>query len=488
MVKFDQSKPYQKRLAIVADTFDGIQRFGSNNLYPQICEEIAKNSFTLKSSLARVADFINGEGFADPAVGKLVVNKMGLTGGETLDDILKRVSLDYAGWNTLVLHFNYDLNYRICSITQIPFSYIRLDVQDETGRVNNYKYSYNWEQDGRRYLQFRNIETYDKFNPDPMVVKAQIEEAGGILNYKGQVLYLTPRMDEYPIASYDSVLEHAQAQYEAGLYKLAITQNQFSADIAIVYPGEFESQDEKQSFTDLIESRSGARNAGKRIGIQDKSGTKKASDMFQVLTPANVDKQYEYTENSSRDAIMENEALPKELLGVRPESGMFNQDNMENAYTYFNAITRNRRAALSRAFAHILKFWQVPIITEALIKPQQYIVDGQSGTEGVDVRDNLANMSGRQAQNMGRIIRKYAKGEYTYEQAKVLLQGGFGLSNEEIDKLLGTTEEEPAPAAPTAPAEKGATMTNLGKALKMKDEDAEFALNLFGFKSTDWIK
>jgi hypothetical protein len=51
---------------------------------------------------------------------------------------------------------------------------------------------------------------------------------------------------------------------------------------------------------------------------------------------------------------------------------------------------------------------------------------------------------------MGRIIRKYAKGEYTYEQAKILLQGGFGLSNEEIDKLLGAEEETPIeqPKAP----------------------------------------
>src|SRR5690349_6026008 len=116
MVKFDQSKPYLKRLAIVADTFDGIQRYGGNNLYPQVCEEIAKNSFTLKSSIARVADFINGEGFLDPAIGNLVVNKLGLTGGETLNDVLKRVSPDYASWSTLCLHFNYDLNGKICSI------------------------------------------------------------------------------------------------------------------------------------------------------------------------------------------------------------------------------------------------------------------------------------------------------------------------------------------------------------------------------------
>jgi hypothetical protein len=88
-------------------------------------------------------------------------------------------------------------------------------------------------------------------------------------------------------------------------------------------------------------------------------------------------------------------------------------------------------------------------------------------------------MSGRQAQNMGRIIRKFAKGEYTYDQAKVLLQGGYGLSNEEIDKLLGINEE--ATTAPTV----GPTMQNLWLALKM--DDAAQALEIFGFKSKDWL-
>jgi hypothetical protein len=251
-------------------------------------------------------------------------------------------------------------------------------------------------------------------------------------------------------------MDHAQTQYELGLYKVGSAQNKFSAELAIVYPGEFESEQEKNDFKQLIENKSGIRNAGTRIGLQDKTGLKKASDIFQTLTPVNTDKLYEWTEKSVADAIMENFAIPKELIGVRPESGMFNQDNMENAYTYFNASTRNDRARISRAFSKLLQYWQVPILNPCLISQQQYVKDEQAGTSGLDLRDNLANMTGRQNQNLGRIIRQFAQGKINYEQAKVLLQGGFALSNEEIDKLLGVGVGEeltppPAPGAPVPP-------------------------------------
>lgn len=443
MVIYEKTKPYLKRVPIITDVTDNILRFDLDNLYPQRAVEIMRRSYTLKAVIERVADFLNGEGFTDPMLANIRVNEYGLT-GQDMNDLLVDISFQYAIWNSVALHIGYDLNYRISSITMIPFEFCRYGMPDHDGRINQIAYSTNWERDGRKNRDSgnRNIVFYNRFDPDPYTVSEQIKMAGGIENYKGQILYLTPDVDQYPLASFDPVIDHAQVQAEMGLFKVGNVQNSFLSTLAIVYSGEFESEEEKQEFRKLIENKSGSRNAGSRIGIQDKSGTKRASDIFQSLTPQNIDRLYEYTEKSVMDAIMENEAMPKELLGVRPETGMFNQENMEQAYTYFNAITRNRRSSISRIVKTIMSYWATPIQTDALITPQRYIQENatsQSG--GFEINDNLKNMTGMQAINFARILRKYGKGDYTREVAETMLRSGFGLSEDEIKKLLDAIDQ-----------------------------------------------
>jgi hypothetical protein len=56
--------------------------------------------------------------------------------------------------------------------------------------------------------------------------------------------------------------------------------------------------------------------------------------------------------------------------------------------------------------------------------------------------DTFTNLTGRQMQNIQRIIRKYNKEELTYEQAAQMLSSGFGMSEEEVHVWLVTKEEE----------------------------------------------
>lgn len=434
MVVYEKTKPLIKRVASIADTTDKIIRFGTDNLYPQGAEEVVNRSSTLKSLMNRIADFVNGEGFVDPNIAKLIVNRKGLK-GQTANKVLSTVSHPFVRWRTVPMHIGYNLLGQICALNPLDFKTIRFGLRDpKTKKITKLAYSANWERDGRS-INEQNITFYDTFNPDPAVVLEQIEKAGGIQNYKGQILYLTPEDGEYPLATFDAVYEDAQVQAEVGYFKVGNTQNSFLATLAILYPGEFSSQEEMQDFKDLISNKSGSRNAGTRIGLQDKSGQRKASDIFQSLTPANLDKLFEYTETSVKENIIESEAFPAMLLGKSP-TGLFAQGDIEQAYTYVNAITRNRRAELSEVFSMILSYWEDPIISDCAIIEQRYILNSSAGTGGLDVNDNLKNMTGMQAVNFARILRKYEQGKYTRQVAETMLMSGFGLSSEEIQKLL----------------------------------------------------
>lgn len=59
------------------------------------------------------------------------------------------------------------------------------------------------------------------------------------------------------------------------------------------------------------------------------------------------------------------------------------------------------------------------------------------------VNENLKNLSAKQLQHVNRVIRQYQKGTMTELMAKMLLRNGYGLTEDDINKML-----KPAPATP----------------------------------------
>ena len=57
------------------------------------------------------------------------------------------------------------------------------------------------------------------------------------------------------------------------------------------------------------------------------------------------------------------------------------------------------------------------------------------------VNENLKNMTGRQLQNVQRIVRDFNKGKLTFEQAKQMLKNGFAFTDEDVNEWLITEEE-----------------------------------------------
>jgi hypothetical protein len=58
------------------------------------------------------------------------------------------------------------------------------------------------------------------------------------------------------------------------------------------------------------------------------------------------------------------------------------------------------------------------------------------------VNENLKNLTGRQLQNVQRIVAKFNKGQLTFEQAKQMLMAGFAMTEEDVNVWLVTPEEE----------------------------------------------
>lgn len=451
-----QREPLLKRLPTVIDRTYEVQAYDVDNLYPQRAEEVKNRSYTLKSAVERLAEFIDGEGFEDFNLATLILNSEGQTANEVLDIIAQ----DKACFNGIALHIKYNLNYKISEVTPIEFMFCRLGIPDENGHVHEIKYNTNWERDfAKTENNLFEIYTYPVFNPNPEVVKEQIAEYG-FENYPGQILYWTPKPGIYPKAPFDPVFDNAQAQSEIGVFELASIQNGFTATTIFKYPGQFESDEKRREFKKKLDMHKGAKGAKSTIVVENPSGEE--LDLVETIQMQNTDRMFEFTSKNVKNAIRECLSMPAEILGQLPETGMFNQQQIQDAYTYVNAITRGHRNQIERIFQKILAHWKTPLqIKTTRIKPQAYFdqataqpaapssqpgqsvaAPGEPTAAKPEFNEHLAGLTGKQYQNLMRIIRNIANGKMTREQGLAMLKMSFGFTEEQANALLIDIEDD----------------------------------------------
>lgn len=186
----------------------GIKSYDADNLYPQNLRNIVLNSKTGNGCLERYTDYIEGRGIASGPLAGFVVN----LDGETLADLHTQVSSDLAMYDGFAIHVNYDINARIVSLHHVPFENARITEPDEEGNVRQVALHPDWTgrltRNGKPVkINADSVDYIDVFNPDPEIVLAQIQKAGGPQFYKGQIYYYSSQgFMLYPYAKYHAVL------------------------------------------------------------------------------------------------------------------------------------------------------------------------------------------------------------------------------------------------------------------------------------------
>lgn len=442
-------EPLIKRIPVVVDRTDGIQRYDADNLYPQRVEEIYKRSYTAKRCVNKLAEFTDGDGFVNPELSKIVLynrHNQRITLGKALKDASFSKSL-FSGF---AFHIGYNLNYKISSIKPIPFKFCRYSLpSDELGNVAEIAYSTNWEQDRVKDLSpFKEIEFYPVYNPDPEVIREQIDAYGGVFNYPGQILYWTPEFGQYPECTFDVVLDQAQIQADTAVYELSEIQNGFRAGHVVNYPGTFDDASQKREFKKQIDEFKGPQGAGFMV-VENPQGIDLRNLVVSVEQP-DVHAKLEGIAKRNRDGITQAFGFPPGIMGILPESGMFNQEQIEEEYKYVNAFTRGERELMKEIFSELMSHWWQPVNADFTIKEQSYITTVSASSspaqpdpnqpKAVDnppvINEHLKNLTGKQQQQFNRIITQYSKGVITPMQAVIQLKASFGLSDDEIDTLL----------------------------------------------------
>lgn len=360
----------------------GILSYGYNNLYPQDIKSIVACSESGTTCLNRYIQFIQGNGFVDVAFAETIINNQ----GDTADDILQQVSDDLGSYNGFAIHVNYNILGQIVEINHIPFEHCRLTEDDDNGYIGKIAVFPDWsgmkKRNGKQLKPKKEtIDYIDIFNPNKTVVLSQIESAGGIEYYKGQILWISSAgKQEYPKAIYDSIV--TQMSTEEGLGNIAYrnTRNNFLPSKIIVVKKGQDTSDDDDNKTSYREDNSIADALGR---VQGDNETNKMllleveyeEEIPQVLDiqGANYDKDFTVTSDTACEKIYA--AFGQEVWHrLRKGSVGFSSDIMRDAYDVYSSVTGSERRMIERAFDKIFKYWNQPLSTsDFTVEPLKYI-------------------------------------------------------------------------------------------------------------------
>lgn len=364
----DLKKKSNKRVDISYLQSLGIQTYGGDNLYPQVIRNIISASSTGSECVERYADFIEGNGFREVSFSEYVVNRR----GDTADDIHAAICKDVAMNDGLALHVNYNVNGDIVELQHIPFENCRLLEEDSNGYISKIVIHPDWTgkktRNGKAILVKKEFMDYiDVFNPDKNVVLAQIEAAGGIQYYKGQILWISGAgRNAYPIPRADRVAtEMSTDEGLANVKYRNVRCNFMPSGMIITKKGSTvvfnekgepvtDDKNEDTGFSDTIIQLQGDTNAGKLLEVTLEADEDRPE--FVDLSSKNYDKEFMVTDSSVVERIYS--AFGQEpWYCIRIGKLGFSGDILEDAFEYYNSIVSRQQRMIERAFMKIFEHW-----------------------------------------------------------------------------------------------------------------------------------
>lgn len=423
--------PLKRRIPYKTHTVDGILMYGKDNLYPQRMAELLNRSGTAKACVKLYRKFVKGAGFNDEALNGKVVN----VHGQTAKDLLKEAVQDYCTHGGFAIHVDYNLFLQPVNPTIVKFEYCRLGLPDETGHITKIVVSDDWP--GEKNKTVKRRQRVDIFNPNPDAVLAQIEKAGGLAKYAGQILYVSEHANQYPLCSFDEVVADVETDSKISLFRENSVNRKFMADHYLEYPGEFSSEEERRAMELKLGKFQGVEQSGSIMVIENKHAPEKPLKL-QKFDVQNNDKLFEWTDQSAQTKIRKSYTQPAILVGDLIPGRLGNTLEIENSVNFYNMFTHDDRDIVGAAFGRVFSLSPGLESNDYSIRPLnwQMFLYGAAPTQPSDAPQPTGpKLSIGDLNKVLKIANKYKNGLLNEAEALVVL-AGYGFTEDEAKIFL----------------------------------------------------
>lgn len=355
--------------------------WGKDNAYPSLVTILIQNSVTAKSCVDKVSKAIYGKSFGD--VGKIVVNSQ----GESLNEVFRIASREYAKQNNVFLHIGYvyqgsKLYYK--SIVVVPSTSVRIGKADDKGYSGKFIVYDNWDKSKGTRIMSEGFQLYDKFTTNEKATLGQIEEAEGIQNYNGQILHIRKdKSYKYSLPDIYSVMGEALLESNSQTFRTKGTTKGFLNTKLLVTPPMGEKEGKK--FNKELNGVRGADNSSEVVHLEAMQAGDEMSKAIYLadLSGEYNDKLFEYSDKMAEKNICKAYEVPQILVAQNENSIFGNSGELLNqAKLQLWESREEDRDQLEEVFNNIMEGFKKPIEKIKVINPYENLTNSKTEFDG----------------------------------------------------------------------------------------------------------
>lgn len=350
-------------LSVKKDKRTDVFHFGIDNLFPQLVEELINQSVTSKTCVDKVAKAMYGKSFGD--IGKISIN----ADGQSLNEVLRIASREYAKHSNVFIHIGYNGELKVNSIKVIPVAQVRVGKNDDNGYSGKYIIYNNWDKTQGRF-DAKNFKYIDRYNPLKNVIESQIEAAGSIIKYKGQLLHIQKDSNSiYSLSDLNPVLSEALLEKNSQTFRSRGAERGFlNTKLMTINP--FSSDDERSDFKNTLENLQGADNAGNVLLLEASQASDDLASQVKLddLSSKYNDKLFEYSDAQAEKNITKAFGVPMVLIDTTNDGLFGNSGEMLlEAKKQLWESREEERDMIEEVFVKLMNNFKTPITQDLTI-------------------------------------------------------------------------------------------------------------------------
>ena len=453
VLKFDTAeKPVFKE-----NKAKGYVEFGTDNNYPKYLLDLYNESPKHGAIVKSKCGYIYGRGFEVPGQAN--------SKGESWNNILKRCIKDDELFRGFYLQVIWNRAKQVSEIYHIEFHKVRANKD-----LNEFMVKNDWN-DGREKAR-----VYPSFNPaDPV--------GSQIFYYKEY----NPFSEVYPIPGYFQGLTYIESDILVSRHILGNAKQGFVGSKLINLNNGMPPAEEQKAEIErsLVKKFTGSE--GKRMVIMFNPSKDNAAEIVDLGNTMLTKEDFTNVNNLIQQEIFAaHQVVSPSLMGIKTEGQLGGRTEIRDAYEIFrNTYVAERQQNLEEIMTKFRnlkgeagEFKIVPVepikfeFSESIMSQNmtqdeirrlmgleplqegQITSDGQTAVKSPvnapqgqssgmvqAANDNLRNLTGRQYQNVMRIVRHFANGKISKEQASLMLKSGYGMTDQEVNVFLGVDND-----------------------------------------------
>ena len=423
--------------------------YGKNNDYPEyllsLYNESPKHGAIIKSKCT----YVYGKGFE--------VAGLANSRGETWNQIVKKCIKDDELYRGYYLQVIWNRIGQIAEVYHIDFAKVRVNKD-----LNCYYVKNDWKDMREKPRE------YPAFNVNE--------------KYGSQIYYCkeyNPSSEVYPLPSYFQGLNYIESDIEVSRHILGNAKQGFVGSTLINLNSGDPINEEHRGEVErgLLKKFTG--DSGKRVVIMFNKSKDNAAEIVNLGQTMLTKEDFTNINNLIQQEIFAaHQIVSPTLMGIKTEGQLGGRNEIRDAYEIFNnTYVQERQAEFNHIFTEFRnlkgeagEFKLIPVeplkfeFSESIMAANltQNEIRAMMGKEALQTNEVTAdgamalpdaqpliaaesneaikNLSGRQYQNVMRIVRQFANGKLNKAQASLMLKNGFGFTDADVDTFLGIDE------------------------------------------------